>query len=532
MAYTCAVNNCSQGSYWLNKWKSQLCETCGCLRKDRRCKCEPPFRLFPFPTKIRKPELRQKWKQLVGRKDGSKLWSPSKDSRVCSKHFIEGEPTLKNPVPTENLGYTEACKRVKRMALFEATSVKPCRKRIKLAEESTKRNQKRLDFEAVSMNSDMESARIETESTDPEVETLPKSQTTVPVIFTLLAMFIGLFNYIYEQSNKIAKLQAEIEILKHENKKFRKNFTDKILKTNDDVNFYTGLGSRSLFDKLHSVISPLVNRRWIGVVSVVKKVRNFRPKTRLGPARKLTSKSEFMMMLMKLRLGLLNKDLAKRFNISESLCSKVFFAWLRASFSVLRSLVYIPDEEALIGSKPERFRDLPDLHSIIDCTELFIETPKDLFLQSQSWSDYKHHNTLKILVACSPNSSIIYVSPAYLGRVSDKALTLDCGYLDKIPSNCMIMADKGFNLSDECADRCITLYVPPGKRGHSQMTSAAVGKTKRIANRRILIEQVIRRLKTFRILANEIQISTCGHIDEIIGVCAALSNFKPPIYKS
>ena len=58
-----------------------------------------------------------------------------------------------------------------------------------------------------------------------------------------------------------------------------------------------------------------------------------------------------------------------------------------------------------------------------------------------------------------------------------------------------------------------------------------VQKTKEIANHRILIEQVIRRLKTFRILAIELPISLIGHVDEMISVCAALSNLKEPIYK-
>ena len=212
-------------------------------------------------------------------------------------------------------------------------------------------------------------------------------------------------------------------------------------------------------------------------------------------------------------------------------CPGFFFAWLHASCVILKSLVYLPSQKELIGSKPERFRKFPDLHSIIDCTELFIETPKDLSLQSASWSDYKHHNTLKILVACAPNSTIIFVSPAYVGRTSDKALTMICGFLDAVPYHSMIMADKGFNISNECALRNLRLYAPPGKRGHSQMTSINVQKTKEIANHRILIEQVIRRLKTFRILAHELPISLIGHVDEIISVCEALSNLKEPLYK-
>ena len=86
---------------------------------------------------------------------------------------------------------------------------------------------------------------------------------------------------------------------------------------------------------------------------------------RFGPNRKMTSKSEY---LMELRLGLLNMDLAKPFDISEALCSHIYLAWLHACSTVLNVLVYVPDQDALIGSTPERFRNLPDLHSIIDCT--------------------------------------------------------------------------------------------------------------------------------------------------------------------
>ncbi|WAR23946.1 hypothetical protein MAR_037615 [Mya arenaria] len=75
------------------------------------------------------------------------------------------------------------------------------------------------------------------------------------------------------------------------------------------------------------------------------------------------------------------------------------------------------------------------------------------------------------------------------------------------------MADKGFNIQGECASRNISLYVPPGRRGTFQMP-------------------MIRRLKTFRILANELPISIVSHIDDILVVCSALCNLKPPICKT
>ena len=432
------------------------------------------------------------------------------------RHFVEGEPTLQNPLPTLHLGYNEAPKRVKRMAQFDATKHMPTRKRLKFFMDDPAKP----EFIATPVFE------------DPPLPNLTKTPMPFPPILVLLSFTLGLFNLVRSQYKTIQEQKEEIMKLKQNNKNLRHQRYSEIILCDKDVSFYTGLSTRAVFDKLHSFISPYVNRRWTGVRSILKNVRKFSGRSRYGPDRKLTSKCEFMLMLIKLRLGLLNGDLAKRFNISQCLVSRIFLAWLRASSSVLKSLVYIPDEETLISTKPERFRKLTDLHSIIDCTEIFIETPKDLLLQSATWSDYKHHNTLKLLVACAPNSAIVFISKAYLGRISDKALTLNSGYLDHIPMHSMVMADKGFNIKEECASRNLSLYVPPGRRGTSQMPSDSVRKTKKIANHRILIEQVIRRLKTFKILSNELAISIVPHINDILVVCSALCNLKVPIYKT
>ena len=434
------------------------------------------------------------------------------------RHFVDAEPTLQNPLPTMKLGYNEASKRVKRMLQFEATKhVIPEKKRRTVAL-------------GVISEPEFTATRI---VEDPDIPLLSKSPVSLPPLLILVAFILGLFQLVRTQYQTIVKQRQQLQKLKQTIKNLRNNMnSEQLLQCDKDVLFYTGFSTKSLFHNVHSFISPFINRRWTGVTSMMKNIRKFRGEARYGPERKLTSKCEFLLMLMKLRLGLLNADLAKRFGISECLVSRIFLAWLRASSTTLKAFVYLPDEAQLISTKPERFRKLSSLHSIIDCTEIFIETPKDLYLQSSTWSDYKHHNTLKLLVACSPNSAIIFVSKVYLGRISDKAITLDSKYLDLIPIYSMVMADKGFNIKEECASRNLSLYVPPGRRGISQMPSDCVRKTKKIANLRILIEQVIRRLKTFRILANEIPISSVPHIDDIVIVCSAICNMKAPIYKT
>ena len=71
------------------------------------CVCFIRFRLLPFPTKKENPIAKDSWQKLLIETDlkGCKLWEPSKDSKVCSKHFTDGEPSNKNTYSTRNLGY-------------------------------------------------------------------------------------------------------------------------------------------------------------------------------------------------------------------------------------------------------------------------------------------------------------------------------------------------------------------------------------------------------------------------------------------
>ena len=145
------------------------------------------------------------------------------------------------------------------------------------------------------------------------------------------------------------------------------------------INFFTNLKSMELFTFLHDFMSPFVVRRF-GTQSVKRTFKGI-PK-KFGRERKLCSKDEFLLMLLKLRLGLLNKDLAQRFNISVGLVSKNFHSWLRSSAEVLKYFIFIPAPGTFFVTTPKRFKNFKKLVAIIDCIEIFIETPKDLELQS------------------------------------------------------------------------------------------------------------------------------------------------------
>ena len=65
---------------------------------------------MPFPTEKKDPESRKKWIQLIGRVKSANsvaLWSPGKQTRVCSIHFVNSKPTKDNPYPTLKMGYDD-----------------------------------------------------------------------------------------------------------------------------------------------------------------------------------------------------------------------------------------------------------------------------------------------------------------------------------------------------------------------------------------------------------------------------------------
>ena len=64
-------------------------------------------------------------------------------------------------------------------------------------------------------------------------------------------------------------------------------------------------------------------------------------------------------------------------------------------------------------------------------------------------SNYKHHNTAKLLITCTPNSvGTIYISSLYVSSISDVELTHVSGLISNLPRNegVSIMADIGFTI--------------------------------------------------------------------------------------
>lgn len=152
-------------------------------------------------------------------------------------------------------------------------------------------------------------------------------------------------------------------------------------------------------------------------------------------------------------------------------------------------------------------------------------------MQSSTWSNYKHHNTAKFLVGCTPNGSISYVSPLYVGSISDVELRRISGFVDTLKDKpgISIMADRRFTIQDQLKPLGVNLNIPPFMEGRKQLPAEEVLKGGQIASVRIHVERAIGRIKNFSILKEMPPLSMSRFVNQIVCVCAWLVNFQPAV---
>lgn len=175
---------------------------------------------------------------------------------------------------------------------------------------------------------------------------------------------------------------------------------------------------------------------------------------------------------------------------------------------------------------------------IIDCFEVFLERPSSALPRCQTWSRYKHHNTVKYLIGIAPHGCITYISKGWGGRTSDKLLTECCGILNNLSPGDTVLADRGFTIADAVGIHRAQLEVPAFTKGKRQLTAWEVEKTRKIANVRIHVERVIGLLRRkYAILSSIIPIElvrrrsgdNTTQLDKIVAVCSALTNLSKSV---
>ena len=500
----CAVVGCRNSNYRLKQWKKLDCSEHKGLCHGK-CPCPRPFTLHRFPSKLLNSERRDVWIRKIRRVSAKNAaWTPGESDMVCSEHFVDGHPTVKNPDPTVTLGYTTGVKKVRRVLVrqTELSTTEP-------VEELNASASTDVDLAEESSCVSCVSLRAQNAALQNEIEILRAEQS------------------------KLAKKVDEVSQALLKEKSIRKPFSWKHIKSDAKMKVYTGLQTVAIFTLLFDLIKPCLPTMmyWRG------KQTKSPSKCKLSLTRRqhrVTHKDQFLMVLMQIRLGILNEDLADRFCVSSGECSKMFTTWIKMLARLLGDALIVWLSRDIIQSKlPSAFEKVsPKTRCIIDCTEIFIERSKSLHVQASTWSDYKNHNTIKFLIAISPNGYVMFLSDCFGGRTSDQYICNDSGFYKPLDPGDEVMADRGFHIKEDLLCYYCSLNVPPGARVKSQMTAAECKKTKAVANLRIHVEHAINRIKEFKILKNTLPINALPLADDIIKVCAAICNIQAPLIKS
>ena len=115
--------------------------------------------------------------------------------------------------------------------------------------------------------------------------------------------------------NEINELTLKRKTLSYANSN-KSCFTWCKIKTDAKMNFYSSILTIEMFNVIFILIKPYLPNIVYWTVAENKNKEEISHKK----SKKLTHRNEFLLTLMRLRLGILNEDLADRFCISPALC--------------------------------------------------------------------------------------------------------------------------------------------------------------------------------------------------------------------
>lgn len=467
------------------------CCAVGCTNRHQK---GSGLSFYRFPVAS---DRRSQWIAAVRREN----WQPNEYSWVCSAHFVSGkksdDPLSPDYVPSLfNHVKSPQKRRVKRQ--------------LERYEQRKSTKKRRLDVIEDISSSHSELEQGDSQQGDSRQGIGEENETQIPHTADSSTMTDMSARY-------ISALEEECLQVTGEKRELKSNvpWSENALQFDEQkVKFYTGLPSFSILMIIYNFVSAQVHYG--------------------TKARALSKFEEFISTVLKLRLGLYDQDLAYRFGVHQTTISRNFRRWIDIMFTRLKPLIKWPGREELQKTMPLDFKaHFKKCVVIIDCFEIFCERPKPLKARAQTYSSYKHHNTVKYLIGIAPQGVITFISKGWGGRASDQHITENSGFLDLLLPGDQVLADRGFNIQESAGLYCAEVKLPPFTRGKKQLDKVDVDFARQLSRVRIHVERVIGLLRQkYTILESTLPInmimcpenSDISLIDKIVTVCCALCN--------
>ena len=522
-----AVKDCSSNSS-SRKSLGRQCVAFGChnyqYKMENGERVPTNISMFQFPQD---KSLKDEWCRLIKRVDGRDSFKVSDSTRVCSSHFQPSDfkgKRLNRPIakPVLHSWNSFAIKQPRR-PLVRAVDVS-------VSDASNEKNPlvevEPFVVEEDSINDD----DIDFMTNTTDVELIDVDTVIYEDIHTTNCdeMTVGDYkNEIVHLKARIVELETEIDCLKKEKATtttVKDKFKSRIMSNDDECTHATGFHSVGRLNEFYKFLDPGENGEKVLMTRSKDKVCMRRPRI-------LSPFEGFLLMLCRLKSGFSIKHLCFLFGASVGAVDSHFMMWLAFVYFKVASISWWPSKQTIIETMPSSMKEkFPSVRVIIDCSEFPAENPSSLSMQKLFYSSYKSRVTVKVLLGIMPGGGFTFVSSAYPGSTSDREIVIKSGLLNPMlyEEGDSIMADRGFTIQDLVEPMGVRLIIPSFLSGRQQLSKEETVLTQQIAAERIHVERAIQRLKSYNVL-NCIPVALYDSINEIITVCACLSNMQNPI---
>jgi hypothetical protein len=272
-----------------------------------------------------------------------------------------------------------------------------------------------------------------------------------------------------------------------------------------------------------------VDKEWISILSLISNKINVRKSSSLTPT------DVIYLLFRKMRLNESFSILGHEFGISSQSVGTFFRLNLGFVADHFKELIVWPSIDNVKKNMPVSFRkNYAGVSCIIDCLEIEIEKPSNPVHQALTWSQYKKCNTLKYLMAVTPDGLISFVSIGFGGRATDEMVVSNSGFLDLLVPGTFVMADRGFKkIEPYVLQRQCRFVRPPSVSEGVALSKEQVVESRKIAGLRIHVERAISRIREFSFLAPHVRLDSnmIKYCDSVMYCVCGLLNVRGPLIK-
>ena len=176
---------------------------------------------------------------------------------------------------------------------------------------------------------------------------------------------------------------------------------NRFMLSDSDISFYTGLPDSKTFLALFDFLKPRMGfhlNYYNGYTNVTKHPSYVVSR---GRPRNLAEIDELFLTMNRLRLGLLEKDLADRFNIDQTEVSKIFSTWVDRMHDCLGQLSFLTDRETMKKFLPNCLsQSMKMFILLLTALNSLLRSPHKLFSRAQHGRSIKAIILVKLYLAC------------------------------------------------------------------------------------------------------------------------------------